>query len=70
MAAPTTTYRGDGGHGADQPPLDPPPDFASITAGAEIVVPVSLVDKSGTEVVHADTPVGVPPAALAVRLSH
>jgi acyl-coenzyme A thioesterase PaaI-like protein len=31
-----------------------PPDFASIVDGTEIVVPVSVVDKSGTEVVHAD----------------
>jgi hypothetical protein len=31
-----------------------PPDFGSITDGAEIVVPVSVVDKSGVEVVHAD----------------
>ena len=30
-----------------------PPDFTSITDGAEIVVPVSS-SKSGTEVVHAD----------------
>jgi acyl-coenzyme A thioesterase PaaI-like protein len=31
-----------------------PPDFSSITEGVEIVVPVSVVDKSGLEVVHAD----------------
>ena len=31
-----------------------PPDFASITDGTEVVVPVSVIDKSGTEVVHAD----------------
>ena len=31
-----------------------PPDFTSISEGAEIVVPVSVVDKAGTEVVHAD----------------
>ena len=31
-----------------------PPDFSSITEGAEIVVPVSVTDRSGTEVVHAD----------------
>src|ERR1700755_1340169 len=30
-----------------------PPDFDSITDGVELVVPVSVVDKSGTEVVHA-----------------
>jgi hypothetical protein len=43
----------DGGHGAHESPLDPP-DFASITDGTEVVVPVSVIDKSGTEVVHAD----------------
>src|SRR3954470_13159200 len=31
-----------------------PPDFDVITDGTEIVVPVSVVDRSGTEVVHAD----------------
>ncbi|MFL6082723.1 MAG: hypothetical protein ACJ74F_05845 [Mycobacterium sp.] len=31
-----------------------PPNFTSISEGAEIVVPASVVDKAGTEVVHAD----------------
>jgi hypothetical protein len=31
-----------------------PPDFAQITDGIELVVPVSVTDRSGTEVVHAD----------------
>jgi Domain of unknown function (DUF4442) len=43
-----------------------PPDFAQITAGSdgfELVVPVTVTDRSGTEVVHADittwvTPIG------------
>lgn len=40
-----------------------PPDFSIITEGTEIVVPVSIRDRSGLEVVHADittwvTPVG------------
>ena len=40
-----------------------PPDFSAITAGTEVVVPVSVTDRSGLEVVHADittwvTPVG------------
>ena len=40
-----------------------PPDFTQITDGFELVVPVSVTDRSGTEVVHADittwvTPVG------------
>jgi Domain of unknown function (DUF4442) len=40
-----------------------PPDFTQITDGSELVVPVSVTDRSGTEVVHADittwvTPVG------------
>ena len=39
-----------------------PPDFASITDGTEVVVPVSIVDKSGTEVVHADITCWVTPA--------
>jgi hypothetical protein len=39
-----------------------PPDFESITDGTEIVVPVSVVDKSGTEVVHADITTWVTPA--------
>ena len=30
------------------------PDFDAIREGTEIVVPVSVVDRSGTEVVHAD----------------
>jgi hypothetical protein len=39
-----------------------PPDFDSITDGVELVVPVSVVDKSGTEVVHADITCWVTPA--------
>jgi hypothetical protein len=39
-----------------------PPDFESITDGTEIVVAVSVVDKSGTEVVHADITTWVTPA--------
>lgn len=38
-----------------------PPDFTSITDGAEIVVPVSVVDKTGAEVVHADITTWVTP---------
>jgi acyl-coenzyme A thioesterase PaaI-like protein len=38
-----------------------PPDFTSITDGAEIVVPVSVVDKSRAEVVHADITCWVTP---------
>jgi hypothetical protein len=38
-----------------------PPDFGSITEGAEIVVPVSVTDRSGTEVVHADITTWVTP---------
>ena len=30
------------------------PDFAAITEGTDIVVPVSVTDRDGTEVVHAD----------------
>jgi hypothetical protein len=39
-----------------------PPDFDSITDGVELVVPVSVVDNSGTEVVHADITCWVTPA--------
>jgi acyl-coenzyme A thioesterase PaaI-like protein len=39
-----------------------PPDFDAITDGTEIVVPVSVVDRSGTEVVHADITTWVTPA--------
>ena len=38
------------------------PDFDSITDGVELMVPVSVVDKSGTEVVHADITCWVTPA--------
>jgi acyl-coenzyme A thioesterase PaaI-like protein len=31
-----------------------PPDFAAITEGIELVVPVSVTDRHGVEVVHAD----------------
>ncbi|GGC77265.1 DUF4442 domain-containing protein [Hoyosella rhizosphaerae] len=30
------------------------PDFAALSAGADVVVPVSLRDKAGNEVVHAE----------------
>ena len=39
-----------------------PPDFAAITEGAELVVPVSITDRDGTEVVHADITTWVTPA--------
>lgn len=39
-----------------------PPDFATISEGAEVVVPVSITDKSGAEVVHADITTWVTPA--------
>jgi hypothetical protein len=40
-----------------------PPDFNQITDGVDVVVPVSVTDRNGIEVVHADittwvTPVG------------
>jgi acyl-coenzyme A thioesterase PaaI-like protein len=41
-----------------------PPDFAAITEGAEVVVPVSVTDRSGTEVVHADITTWVTPVAV------
>lgn len=39
-----------------------PQDFASITMGTEVVVPVSITDRSGTEVVHAEITTWVTPA--------
>jgi acyl-coenzyme A thioesterase PaaI-like protein len=39
-----------------------PPDFAAITDGVDVVVPVSVFDKAGTEVVHADITTWVTPA--------
>ena len=40
-----------------------PPDFTAITGGTELVVPVSVVDRAGTEVVHADITTWVTPAS-------
>jgi acyl-coenzyme A thioesterase PaaI-like protein len=39
-----------------------PPDFSSVTEGIDLVVPVSVVDRSGAEVVHADITTWVTPA--------
>jgi hypothetical protein len=39
-----------------------PPDFGLVTAGTELVVPVSVTDRDGTEVVHADITTWVTPA--------
>jgi len=39
-----------------------PPDFSSIAEGIDLVVPVSVVDRDGTEVVHADITTWVTPA--------
>lgn len=38
------------------------PDFTTITEGVDVVVPVSVLDKAGTEVVHADITCWVTPA--------
>ncbi|MBF6539479.1 DUF4442 domain-containing protein [Nocardia farcinica] len=37
------------------------PDFAAITEGTELVVPVAIYDKHGVEVVHADITIWVTP---------
>lgn len=34
--------------------LDPLPDFDAIDAGADVVVPIAIYDRAGTEVVHAE----------------
>ncbi len=39
-----------------------PPDFATISAGVDLVVPVGVFDQAGTEVVHADITTWVTPA--------
>ncbi len=39
-----------------------PPDFAAIVDGVELVVPVSVTDRGGTEVVHAEITTWVTPA--------
>ena len=39
-----------------------PPDFASITEGSDVVVAVSVTDREGVEVVHADITTWVTPA--------
>ncbi len=39
-----------------------PPDFSQITDGVDVVVPVSVTDRNGTEVVHADITTWVTPA--------
>lgn len=43
-----------------------PPDFAQLTEGSrgsELVVPVTVTDRHGTEVVHADITTWVTPNA-------
>lgn len=42
--------------------LEPLPDFDAITEGVELVVPVSVLDRDGVEVVHADITTWVTPA--------
>lgn len=38
------------------------PDFATLTEGTDLVVPVTILDRYGTEVVHADITIWVTPA--------
>jgi acyl-coenzyme A thioesterase PaaI-like protein len=38
-----------------------PPDFTAITEGVDLVVPVSVFDRDGTEVVHAEITTWVTP---------
>jgi len=38
------------------------PDFGAVTEGRELVVPVSIYDRDGVEVVHADITTWVTPA--------
>jgi len=39
-----------------------PPDFARVAGGADVVLPVSVMDRDGNEVVHADITTWVTPA--------
>jgi acyl-coenzyme A thioesterase PaaI-like protein len=39
-----------------------PPDFTAITEGADLVVPVTVTDRGGAEVVHAEITTWVTPA--------
>lgn len=39
-----------------------PPDFGAVAEGVELVVPVSITDRAGNEVVHADITTWVTPA--------
>ncbi|MDZ7885780.1 MAG: hotdog fold domain-containing protein [Mycobacterium sp.] len=41
-----------------------PPDFDAITEGIELVVPVRITDRAGTEVVHADITTWVTPLSV------
>ncbi|WP_032376631.1 hotdog fold domain-containing protein [Rhodococcoides fascians] len=43
--------------------LDPIPDFSAVTDGLEVVVPVSITDTAGVEVVRADITIWVSAAA-------
>jgi len=43
--------------------IDPEPDWPQLTEGAEIVVPVAIRDKAGSEVVHAEITIWVTPAS-------
>ncbi|MGF7119698.1 hotdog fold domain-containing protein [Rhodococcus sp. BE178] len=38
------------------------PDFPTITSGAELAIPITITDRGGVEVVHADITVWVTPA--------
>jgi hypothetical protein len=40
-----------------------PPDFSQIADGVDLVVPVSITDRSGNEVVHADITTWVTPVS-------
>ncbi len=39
-----------------------PPDFSAITEGTELLIPVSVTDRNGVEVVHAEITTWVTPA--------
>lgn len=43
--------------------VDSLPDFDTVVDGVDLVIPVSITDRSGTEVVHADITLWVSPRA-------
>ena len=58
----TTRHAGERGGLTATAVLDPLPDFAGITSGVEVVVPVSLVDAAGVMSVRCAITIWITPA--------